>query len=201
MGSSILKWLERYRKRRAKELEEQYTFPAVTIQPGAEYVPQKVYETLEERVTVLERSLHISQNPVDKLEIPAEVLTSFPTVVKSTIEGVIFNYEHDFPDFCFLGMRKALIDAIRIRFQKDQQEDLLYDPDGNAYTLPKWIELAKQKRYISSNMAAGLTERVKVFGDTASHDYMANLQKEEVPAIFTLLRIALSRMFYSEETT
>jgi hypothetical protein len=44
-----------------------------------------------------------------------------------------------------------------------------------------------------------LTARAKVFGDAASHDYMANLQKGEVTAIFTVLRIALSRMYYAEE--
>lgn len=116
----------------------------------------------------------------------------------SVVEVVIFNYEHDFPNFCFLGMRKALIDAIRIRFQRDGKENMLYDKKGDAFKLPRWIDLAKQERYISKTMACDLREKVRVFGDTASHDYMANLQNEEVPSVCTCLRIALSRMYYSE---
>lgn len=101
----------------------------------------------------------------------------------------------------FLGMRKALIDAIRIRFLKDERVELLYDKYGNAYKLEKWIDLAKQRRYISKTEAGHLKGTVKVFGDTASHDYMADLHKEEVPQVFTRLRIILSRMYYEEEST
>jgi hypothetical protein len=93
-------------------------------------------------------------------------------------------------------MRKALIDAIRIRFKRDGKENKLYDKQGRAYKLAKWIELAKQERYISPNIAKKLQEEVKVFGDVASHDYMVNLQKDEVPSIFKHLRLALARMYH-----
>lgn len=131
-----------------------------------------------------------------ELNIPEEILNCIPPEVRRTIEGVFYNFEGKFTDFCFMGMRKALIDAIRIRFCKDKKEDMLYDQNGNAYGLSKWIELAKQERYISSPSAKDLTSQVKVFGDTASHDFMANLQLKEVPNVMTLLRLALSRMFY-----
>jgi hypothetical protein len=201
MSSRILRWLNRLRKGNTKQKEGLYTLSTVTAQSGVEFVPKQDYQALANRVEILERTFELSQNPIEKLDFPAEVLNTLPAVVKKTVEGIMFNYEHDFPDFCFLGMRKALIDSIRIRFQRDQKETLLYDAVGNAYGLPKWIELAKQERYINRKMADNLTARVKVFGDVASHDYMANLQKEEVPSIFVLLRIALSRMFYSEEPT
>ena len=172
MSSRIAQWLDKFRKRHMNQKEGQYTLPEVNV-PSGKFVPIQVYQTLETRVEILEQSF--SHNPIEKLEFPAEVTPTLPAVVKRTIEGIISNYEHDFPDFCFLGMRKALIDSIRIRFQRDQKEGLLYDMDGNAYGLPKWIELAKQERYISRTSATDLTARVKVFGDVASHDYMANL--------------------------
>lgn len=94
-------------------------------------------------------------------------------------------------------MRKALIDAIHIRFRKDEKESLLYDDEGNAYSLPRWIDLAKQQRYISRHLSSEL-KGVKIFGDEASHDYMTDLQKEEVPPVFLCLRMVLSRLFYEE---
>jgi hypothetical protein len=188
-----MRWL---RKKASKEQQGQYSYPPVTSDPGQEYVTIQQYNALAEQVGAIAQSINVSQKPLDKLECPAEVLVTLPGVVKKTVEGVISNYENDFPDFCFWGMRKALIDAIRIRFQKDQKEGLLYDTAGNAYDLPKWIALAKQQRFISNPEAAALLEKVKVFGDTASYDYMANLQKTEVPGIFTCLRMALARMYY-----
>lgn len=142
--------------------------------------------------------IRFSKEKKEELVFPKEILENLPTEVKKTIEGVILNYEHDFPEFCFWGMRKALIDAIRLRFIKDRKEKMLYDEKGNPYSLPKWIELVKQETYISAEQAKNL-EKVKVFGDSASHDYMTSLHKKEVPSILFWLRLALSRMFYKEE--
>jgi hypothetical protein len=136
---------------------------------------------------------------VREIKIPQEVLQNLPKEVKKTIDGILYNYQGGFIDFCFWGMRKALIDAIRIRFMKDGKEKILYDKKGDSYKLSKWIELAKQQKYVSGSTAKQLNNQLKVFGDAASHDYMTNLQKEEVPTIMTLLRIALSTMYYQEK--
>ena len=191
---SVLRWLKRFGKK--QEQENQHSFSTVAIIPQGEYVSRQEYEALVERIEPL---LNISQNPVQRLEFPSDILERLPQVVKKTIEGVIFNYEHDFPDFCFLGMRKTLIDAIRIRFLMDEKVELLYNKNGDAYKLEKWIDLAKQQRYVSRTEANDLKAKVKVFGDTASHDYMVDLHKEEVPQVFTCLRMTLSRMYYQEK--
>lgn len=195
---SLSGWLKRFRKSRQIRQENQYVFPAITTAPQGDYILRHDYEALAQRVSAIERKFDVSQSPEDRLEFPSEILANLPPVVKKTIEGIILNYELGFPDFCFFGMRKALIDAIRIRFQRDGKENMLYNKKGEAFKLPRWIDLAKQERYISRTMARDLREKVKVFGDTASHDYMANLQKEEVPSVCTRLRIALSRMYYLE---
>lgn len=158
-----------------------------------------IFKVLEKRIQKPKTKVGVSKKKIEELVFPTKVLQKLPPQVRKTVEGVVTNYQIDFSDFCFWGMRKALNDAIRIRFQKDEKEDQLYDKDGNAYTLPKWIELAKQERYISSHSAKYLKGQVKVFGDTASHDYMADLHREEVPSIFTQLRMALARMYYEED--
>lgn len=126
---SLPRWLKRLRKKREQQQENQYAFPRVTTVPQQEYVSRQEYEAFVER---MELKLNVSEVPVETLEFPSEILERLPPVVKKTMEGVIFNYEHNFPDFCFLGMRKALIDAIRIRFLKDEKVELLYDENGDA---------------------------------------------------------------------
>jgi hypothetical protein len=195
----MIGWLNKLKKNKeTTPANHAVDFPIVIIDSNAP--PPQYHQQLEERVRILENTLSISQNAsVEKLAFPQEVLDSLPNEVQKTVKGIIHNYDNDFCDFCFLGMRKALIDGIRIRFKRDGIENKLYDTDGNAYSLERWIAEAKQKHYISREQARDLDGQVKVFGDTASHDYMANLQKEEVPGLFTILRMALSRMYYKKD--
>lgn len=130
------------------------------------------------------------------LNFPDNIMKRLPKEVKRSIKGVIDIYSLKYPRFCFWGMRTALIDAIRIRFRRDGKEDRLYDDNGNAYKLSKWINFAREERYISMQSARFLKGQIKVFGDTASHDYMADVKKEEIPVIFTQLRMVLARMYY-----
>jgi len=135
----------------------------------------------------------------EELSFPNVILERLPKEVKKTVLGVMSNYYTDFPRFCFWGMRTALIDAIRIRFKKDGKEKQLYVEKGKVKSLPTWIDLAKQEKYISAKLARFLRDQTKVFGDISSHDYMVDMRKEEVPSIFTQLRFALDRMYYSEK--
>jgi len=136
----------------------------------------------------------------EKLNFPNGILEKLPPEVGKTIEGVMLNYQNDYPRFCFGGMRTALIDAIRIRFIRDGKKNELYDQNQRPYKLSKWIELAKKEGYISSNSADFLKRQAKVFGDISLHDFMADLHKKEVPSIFTQLRMALARMYYKEKS-
>jgi len=153
----------------------------------------RMFEVLEEKPKT---EVGVSKKKMEELIFPTKVLEKLPPEIRKTVEGVKMNYRNDFSDFCAWGMRKGLIDAIRIRFKRDGKEDKLYDKDGNAYALSKWIELTKQERYIDSRSAKYLKGQVKVFGDIVSHDYMVDLRREEVPLIFTRLRIALAKMYY-----
>jgi len=135
----------------------------------------------------------------EELPIPIEVFEKLPKEIQKIIKGVKLCYEHDHADFCFMGMRKALSTAIHIRFRREGKEEELYDINGEPYKLTKWIELAKQNRFLSASLATKLTKEVKVFGDVGSHDYRVDFHKEDVPSIFKLLRLALDRMYHNEE--
>jgi hypothetical protein len=182
-----------------RKKKNQYNIPFEKVL-AENYVPIETHKALEQRVEALE-ALKLSVNKEEELDVPVEVLERLPPEVRKIIESVMFCYKYEqvCADFCFMGMRKALIDAVRIRFMKDGKENMLYDADGNAYKLSRWIDLAKQERYITPAQASGLKDRVRIFGDTASHDFMADLHKEEVPPIFSLLRLALSKMYYEED--
>jgi len=181
-----------------EEREEKTSETNFQYSSSVQYVPRQEFEQWVNTVKELQKVTLTYGKMQNTLSFPNELLEKLPNVIRKTIKGVMLNYEHDFPDFCFWGMRKALIDSIRIRFEMDKKEKLLYDTQGNPYGLPKWIDLTKQKRYISSKIAADL-KCVKAFGDSASHDYMTSLQKEEVLPVFVNLRLALSRLFYKEK--
>ena len=134
-----------------------------------------------------------------ELSMPKEILEKLPKEIQKTIEGVRLCYEHDHADFCLMGIRKALSTAIHIRFRREGKEEELYDGDSRPYNLDKWIELAKQNKFLSASLAKRLMKELKPFGDVGSHDYMIDFQKEDVPSIFKLLRLALDRMYWQEQ--
>jgi len=182
-----------------KTEKEEETETIFQYTSSAQYVPRQEFDQLASKVQALQNEITLTYGKAEeKLVFPTEVMEKLPNVIKKTIKGVMLNYEHDLPDFCFWGMRKALIDAIRIRFTMAKKDGVLYDEQGDAYGLPRWIDLAKQNRYISTKLASEL-KCVKAFGDGASHDYMTTLQKEEVLPVFVNLRLALSRLFYKEK--
>lgn len=158
------------------------------------YATKVELEELKVEVKYLKKQIERSKTEEIELSIPKGIFERLPKVVQKTIEGVKLCYENDHADFCFMGIRKALSTAIHIRFRREKKEDELYDSNGEPYRLPKWIELAKQNRFLSASLARKLTKEVKVFGDVGSHDYRIDFQKEDVPSIFKLLRLALDRI-------
>jgi len=179
-----------YRKEDLQHYISSYTesFPTKTefeeLKVEVEYLKKKV----EGRKTELER----------ELSMPKEILEKLPKKIQKTIEGVRVCYEHDHADFCFMGIRKTLSTAIHIRFRREGKEEELYNGNRRPYKLDKWIELAKQNKFLSASLAKRLTKELKLFGDVGSHDYMIDFHKEDVPSIFKLLRLALDRMYRKE---
>jgi len=195
----------RHTKKREKPIQYRLTEFSVDGVKGStfysslatEFVPRVEYEKLRFRVETLEK--RGAEGISSELVFPLEVLDKLPNEVRRLIEGIRLTFEHDFPDFCFMGIRKALSIGIDIRFRRDRKYAMLCDSKAEPYGLPRKIELAKQQGYLSSSLAKKLRKEAKVFGDVASHDYMIELKKEDVPSIFKLLRLALDRMYYESE--
>lgn len=190
-------------KRRKKPPDYQFTLEAFgepNFSPSIPQVSRMEFEKLTLKVGKIEKLIKEEKvEQVSKLEdlvFPPETLDKLPTEVKRVIEGIISNFEHDFPDFCFMGIRKALNIGIDIRFKRDGKFNKLFDPNGEPYGLPKKIELTKQEKHLSSNLASKLRKEAKVFGDIALHDSRIDLKKEEVPSIFKHLRLALEHMYH-----
>jgi len=179
------------------------TLEEVNYSALSEYFVSKVeYEELKLKFGELEKGLKkvkSKQTTSEKLIFPKKVFDELPNPIKKVIDGIKLNYEHNYPDFCCWGIRKALTIGIDIKFKKEGKENMLFDDSGEPYGLPKKIELAKQKKYLNSNLANQLRKEAKVFGDIASHDYMTKLHKEDVPSNFRLLRLALGRMYSKEK--
>jgi len=170
-----------------------------SIKEGSPKIYDKYFELEpKEEVKRIKEEKVKQVSVLEDLPFPQEILDKLPTEVKRVIEGIQSNFKHGFPDFCFMGIRKALSIGIDIRFKRDGKYDKLFDPRGEPYKLPKRIELAKQEKYLSSSLASKLKKEAKVFGDVALHDYRIDLKKEEVPSIFKFLRLALEHMYYKE---
>ena len=134
-----------------------------------------------------------------ELSIPEKVRKRVPKEVQVTLEGVRLCYQHGHADFCFMGLRKALSTAIHIRFKQAGKEAELYDINDEPYSLTKWIELAKQNGFLSATVAKQLAKELKFIGDISAHDYRVDFQREDVPSVFRLLRVALDRMYSEKE--
>ena len=173
-----------------------------TFTPSIPQVSRVEFDELRLKVGELEKVIKKGKgkqvNKLEELLFPSEILKKLPKEVKRVIEGIKTNFEQDFPDFCCMGIRKALSISIDIRFKKDGVYDKLFDSNQEPYKLPKKIELAKQEKYLSSSLAKKLLKEAKVFGDVALHNHRIDLKKEEVPSIFKLLRLALDHMYHEE---
>lgn len=167
--------------------------------PYTDIYPTKTeFEKLKVEVEYLKEKIKSGrvEESEEELFMPKEVFENLPKDIQKTIEGVKICYEHDLADFCFMGIRKALSTAIHVRFRREKREEELYDGRRESKKLSKWIELAKQKGFLSANLARNLTKELKLFGDVSAHDYMIDFHKEEVPSVFKLLRLALDRMYH-----
>jgi len=144
------------------------------------------------------------KHPIEKMTytriIISEVYDNLPKQVQTDIKKaeVCFNYsevnEPNLYEACAMYLRKSLATAIIIRFKKDHEEDKLYNDEDKPYRLRKMLELAKQNRYISSEICSNLI-RVKWIGDIAVHDYKIRLRKEDLKKSFDLMRYFLDHIF------
>ncbi len=94
-------------------------------------------------------------------------------------------------------LRKALQNAIVLRFESEGVGDQVLRSNGDALPLPQLLEKAQESRLISSQQAKELL-KVKWLGDTAAHSYANAVVREDVDGILLMIRLALERIFTIE---
>lgn len=130
-----------------------------------------------------------------KLPVDSFFLERLPPEVQSILKQALNCYKHNLHGPCSVMMRKCLDTAITLRFKMDRRERELYRSNGETIALPKKIELAKQRKYITSSIASKLRQ-LKWVGDIGAHDYKVKVGKEDIDADFRALRIALEHMYH-----
>lgn len=168
-----------------------------SIQDGRPIDLSEMVKEMIQKVNVLweERKAKKGIAPPPTLYLPQHVKEVTPKEVLKIVDSIQKSYERDIPDGCPGLLRKALTSAIKIKFYMKNQRDALYDAQGNRKgDLLTWIDIAKQKGYLTQDLAKQL-KRAKIFGDIGSHDEMIDFDKREVAEIFQLLRCAIEHMY------
>lgn len=182
-------------------LQERYGISEVI--PEATVLKEQVDE-LSGRLTSMEERFNQIAGAFEEtkkereLFIPLEVWERLPNDVKKIIESIRKCFKRGIPEVCPTNIRKALGAAIFIRFNQDDKRKMLYDEDGNPYSYPTVLELARKEGYITKYIFNQLRKEVRVFGDIAAHDYRIDFKEEDVLPLFKLLRLALEQIYHDE---
>jgi hypothetical protein len=126
--------------------------------------------------------------------LPPRVKRSIPKELIPTIELIQKCFKHELHQCCPPFIRKALENAISIRFKEDGKEHKIVDAQGRRVTLPRLIELAVQEKYLSQNVSKQLLQ-TKTFGDIAVHDVEIQIDRADVVHDLRNLRLALEQMY------
>lgn len=143
----------------------------------------------------LREKLGIAWPSRKKLPLDSFFLERLPPEVQSILKEATDCYQHHLYGPCSVMMRKCLDTAVTLRFKRDGRGSELLLPSSELLSLPKKIELAKQRRYITSSISSKLRQ-LKWMGDIGAHDYKAKVRKEDIKEDFRTLRIALEHMYH-----
>jgi len=128
---------------------------------------------------------------------PPTVVAKLPQSVRKSIEQAAECYGRGLYEPCAIMLRKALQNAIVLRFESEGVGDQVLRSNGDALPLPQLLEKAQESRLISSQQAKELL-KVKWLGDTAAHSYANAVVREDVDGILLMIRLALERIFTIE---
>jgi len=125
---------------------------------------------------------------------PPSVIKKLPDPVRKSIEQALESYRREMYEPAAVMLRKAVQNAIVLRFEAEGAADQVLLPSGDALPFPRLIEKAREARLISSQQAKELM-RVKWLGDTAAHSYVNEITKGDLDGILLIVRLALERIF------
>jgi len=171
------------------------TSSTLSVQNGQTIELYTEFAKMAEKVNILwgERP-DVEEAPL-ALHFPEHVEKIAPKEVLKIIEDTKKCYAHGIPNACAGLLRKALTSAVKIKFYKENQRNMLYDIEGNRKgDLLDWVDMAKQQGYLTQELAKQL-KRAKLFGDIGVHDERIDFDRAEVAEIFQLLRYSIECMY------
>jgi len=125
---------------------------------------------------------------------PSSVVEKLPQAVKKSIEQAAECYRQGMFEPCAVMLRKAVQNAIVLRFEAEGVGSQVFLPNGDVLPIPHLLEKARDARLISSQQAKELM-RVKWLGDTAAHSYVNTITKEDIDGLLLIIRLSLERVF------
>ncbi len=125
---------------------------------------------------------------------PHAIVEKLPASVRSSIEQAAECYRTGMFEPCAVMLRKAIQNAIVLRFEMEGVVNRVLLANGDVLPLPKLLEKAQEARLISSQQGRELM-KVKWLGDTAAHSYSNTITREDVDGVLLIARLSLERIF------
>ena len=124
---------------------------------------------------------------------PDKIVNKLPEPIRKSIEEARECYARGLYTSCAVMLRKALENAIVMRFELEGHTNLILRGDQRVITLPKLLTKAQECRLIIPQYRNELL-KVKLLGDAAAHSHANEITKEDIDSILLGHRLALERI-------
>ncbi len=151
-------------------------------------------ESTQDRISRSPLSRKLREEPLVPSFFPDAIVEKLPSAVKRSIEQATECYRRGMFEPCAVMLRKAIQNAIVLRFETEGVGGQVLLSNGDVLPIPHLLRKAQEARLISSQQTKELM-KVKWLGDTAAHSYANVITKEDIDGILLIVRLSLERIF------
>lgn len=124
---------------------------------------------------------------------PDKIVNKLPEPIRKSIEEAQECYGRGLYTSCAVMLRKALENAIVMRFELEGHTNLIIQSDSRVIPLPKLLARAQECRLIIPQYYKELM-KVKLLGDAAAHSHANEITKEDIDSVLLGHRLAMERI-------
>ena len=124
---------------------------------------------------------------------PDKIVNKLPEPIRKSIEEAQECYGRGLYTSCAVMLRKALENAIVMRFELEGHTNLIIRSDSRIIPLPKLLARAQECRLIAPQHNRELMN-VKLLGDTAAHSHANEITKDDIDSVILGHRLAMERI-------
>lgn len=154
-------------------------------------IRDKLLARLSDMVTDTEDS---SSATSDSIIFPQVLISRLPSDVKSLADDFNFNFSHERSCTCMLILRRMLPLAIVRKFQRDDNEDEVRNPQKDSYLQTKKL-LEKAKSLVKEQRVYKELANYKSLLDASQHSYTLNAEISDAQGTGIALRTFLEELF------